>query len=293
MKEKVGFMGLGIMGSAMAANIVRAGYPLQVYNRTPGKTSDLVTMGAQEAATPKSLAGASDIIITMVTGPEALEELLWGTEGAAEALGPAKILVNMSSVAPRFSETLRTRLAPTGAVFIDAPVSGTKKPAQEGTLIILAGGPQETVDRLTPLFQTMGKKVVYCGEAGQGSMMKMAINHLLGSMMASFAEMLNFGKIGGLSMEAMLDVVFSGPLNCALFQVKAPLIETRDFPASFPLKHMAKDFKFAIDTGYDLGAPLPIAHMMLYLYRLAVGKQLGDLDFAAISKLLEQLATPQ
>jgi 3-hydroxyisobutyrate dehydrogenase-like beta-hydroxyacid dehydrogenase len=293
MKEKVGFMGLGIMGSAMAANIARAGYPLLVYNRSPGKTANLIALGAQEAATPKALATASDITFAMVTGPEALEALLWGADGAAEALGSGKTFINMSSVTPRFSKELASRLAPTGTVFIDAPVSGTKKPAQEGTLIILTGGPQEAVDRLIPLLQTMGKKVVYCGGAGQGSMMKMAINLLLGSMMEALAEMLNFGKMGGLSMDAMLDVIFSGPLNCGLFQMKAPLIREQDFPASFPLKHMSKDFKFVVDTAYDLGAPVPTAHMMLHLFRLAVGKQWGDLDFAAIWKLLEQLGKPQ
>jgi 3-hydroxyisobutyrate dehydrogenase-like beta-hydroxyacid dehydrogenase len=292
MKERVGFLGLGIMGSAMATNIARAGYPLLVYNRTPGKAADAIALGAQEAATPKAVAGASDITIAMVTGPEALEELLWGADGAADALQAGKVFVNMSSVSPRFTEGLRTRLEGAGAVLIDAPVSGTRKPAQEGTLIILAGGPREIVERLTPLLETMGKKVVYCGDAGQGSMMKMAINLLLGTMMEAFAEMLSFGSMGGLSMDAMLDVVFSGPLNCGLFQMKAPLIVDQNFPPSFPLKHMTKDFKFVVDTAYDLGAPVPAAHTMLQLFRLAVGKQYGDLDFAAIWKLLEQLGKP-
>ena len=152
--------------------------------------------------------------------------------------------------------------------------------------------PREIVERLTPLLATMGKKVVYCGEAGQGSMMKMAINLLLGTMMEAFAEMLSFGSMGGLTTDAMLDVIFSGPLNCGLFQMKAPLIVEQDFPPSFPLKHMTKDFKFVVDTAYDLGAPVPAAHTMLQLFRLAVGKQYGDLDFAAIWKLLEQLGKP-
>jgi 3-hydroxyisobutyrate dehydrogenase-like beta-hydroxyacid dehydrogenase len=292
MTHKVGFLGLGIMGAAMAANIARAGYPLLVYNRTPGKAADLIALGASEATSPKALAASSDTILAMVTGPEALETLLWGADGAAEGLTAGKVFINMSSVSPRFSRELGSRLASLGAVFIDAPVSGTKKPALDGTLIILAGGPRENVDSLTPLLQTMGKKVVYCGDVGQGSMMKMAINLLLGGMMEAFAEMLSFGQTGDLDMGAMLDVVFSGPLNCGLFQMKAPLIREQDFPASFPLKHMAKDFKFVVDTGYDLGAPVPIAHMLLHLYRLGVGKGWGDLDFSAIWKLLEQLGEP-
>jgi 3-hydroxyisobutyrate dehydrogenase-like beta-hydroxyacid dehydrogenase len=292
MKQRVGFMGLGIMGTAMAANVARGGHSLQVYNRTAGKAGDLIALGAGEAGSPKALAAANDILIAMVTGPEALETLLWGADGAAQALAPGKAFINMSSVSPQFTRELQDRLAPTGAVFVDAPVSGTKQPAMDGTLLILAGGPQGAVDAFTPLLKTMGKKVVYCGEAGQGSMMKMAINLLLGSMMEVFAETLTFGQAGGLSLDTILDVVFSGPLNCALYQMKAPLVRQQDFPPSFPLKHMTKDFKFIVDTGYELGAPLPTAHQMLQLYRLAVGKQGGDLDFAAISKLLDDLATP-
>jgi 3-hydroxyisobutyrate dehydrogenase-like beta-hydroxyacid dehydrogenase len=293
MKQKVGLLGLGIMGTAMAANVVRAGYPLQVFNRTPGKAEELVGLGATEAVSSKELATGSDVIIAMVTGPEALEELLWGADGAAQVLVPGKTFINMSSVSPQHTRQLQARLAPTGVVFVDAPVSGTKKPALDGSLIILAGGQRDAVEALTPLFLTMGKKVVYCGEAGQGSMMKMAINLLLGIMMEAFAETLNFGQAGGLSLDTMLDVVFSGPLNCGLFQMKAPLIQQQDFPASFPLKHMTKDFKFVVDTGYDLGAPVPTAHLMLQLFRLAVAKQLGDQDVAAIWRLLEQLGRPQ
>ncbi len=289
MKPKVGFMGLGIMGSPMAANIFRAGYPLMVYNRTPDKAEKFADLGAGVASTPIALAHAAQVLIAMVTGPEALNELLWGKDGAGPELGANKVFINMSSVSPGYTRELAEKLALSGVTFIDAPVSGTKKPAEEGTLLILAGGLEEQVKAVEPLLLTMGKKVIYCGPVGQGSMMKMTINLLLGIMMAGLAEALNFGRLGGLPLDTMLDTVFSGPLNCGLFQMKAGMLKENDFPPNFPLKHMTKDLKFVVDTAYETGAPAPLGHLLLHLYRLSVSHNLGDQDFAAIAKALEGL----
>ena len=289
MKQKIGFMGLGIMGNAMAANLLKAGYPVTVYNRSPERAEPLVQQGAGRADNPQALAAASEVIIVMVTGPEALEELLFGPGGAAGGLSAGKYFVNMSSVAPSYTRELAARLKPTGAAFIDAPVSGTKKPAEEGTLLILAGGPRDQVQAVEPVLLAMGKKVIYCGEAGQGSMMKMFINLLLGLMMEAFAEVMNFGRLGGLTEEAMLDTIFSGPLNCGMFQVKAPNLQNHTYPAAFPLKHMTKDAKFIVDTAYELGAPVPAASTLLQLYREGVARGWGDEDVSAIARVLEHL----
>jgi 3-hydroxyisobutyrate dehydrogenase-like beta-hydroxyacid dehydrogenase len=290
MKEKIGFMGLGIMGAAMASNIVRAGYPLAVYNRTAGRAEGLSKLGANVASSAESLAKASDVVIAMVTGPEALENLLWGPQGAAQALTKEKVFINMSTVSPRYTRELGQRLAGTGATFIDAPVSGSKKPAEDATLLILAGGSREKIEGLAPLFKTMGKGVVYCGEAGQGSMMKMTNNLLLGVMLEGLSEALNFGKRGGLSMEEMLEVFLGGPLNSPIYQMKVDMLRTNTYPPNFPLKHMTKDLKFLVDTAYETGAPVPVGQMMLHLYRLGVGQGWGDMDVAAIAKVLEHLS---
>jgi 3-hydroxyisobutyrate dehydrogenase-like beta-hydroxyacid dehydrogenase len=289
MQPKIGFLGLGIMGTAMAGNILKAGYPLLVYNRTAAKAKDLVAAGATLVPTPLALAEGVNVIIAMVTGPEALDELLWGENGAASGFTTDKTFINMSSVQPHYTRDLAAELAPLGVVFIDAPVSGTKKPAQEGTLLILAGGEQDKIDALAPIFAVLGKKVIYCGPVGQGSMMKMTINLLLGVMMAGLAESLNFGLKNGLDQEAVLDVVFSGPLNCGLFQMKADMLRTRTFPPNFPLKHMTKDLKFFTDTAYDSGAPAPAAHAILQLFHSGVGFQLGDEDFAAVFQVLQHM----
>ena len=290
MKPKVGFMGLGIMGAPMAANILKAGYPLMVYNRTPDKAQDLARLGAGVASSPKALAHAADIVVAMVTGPEALNDLLWGALGAATEFNPKKTFINMSSVSPQFTRELAAKLFPTGAGFIDAPVSGTKKPAEDGALVILAGGKQDKINELEPLFLTIGKKVIFCGRVGQGSMMKMFINLLLGVMMEGFAEALNFGRLGGLDLEAMLEAVFSGAMNAPMFQVKAPNLREKNYPPAFPLKHLCKDAKFVLDTAYELGAPVPGGQMLLHLYRLGVAQGWGDEDISAIARVLEYLS---
>jgi len=289
MKPKIGFMGLGIMGTPMAANLLKAGYPVMVYNRSPEKAAPLAQQGAGLASHPKALARATDVLIAMVTGPEALQDLLWGPDGAGGAFDHRKVFINMSSVSPRQTRELARELEPTGVTFIDAPVSGTKKPAEDGALIILAGGPRDKVAELSPVLLAMGKKVIYCGPAGQGSMMKMCINLLLGLMMEGFAEVLNLAKLGGLSLEAMLETVYSGALNCGMFQIKAPNLLNNTYPPAFPLKHMTKDAKFIVDTAFELGAPAPAAQTMLHLYRTGVALGWGEADFSAIAKVLEHL----
>jgi 3-hydroxyisobutyrate dehydrogenase len=290
MNQKVGFMGLGIMGTPMAANLLKAGYPVMVYNRSPEKADPLVQQGAGLASTPKALAKAADVVIAMVTGPEALGDLLWGPDGAGGAFNHSKVFINMSSVSPRYTRDLGQELEPSGVTFIDAPVSGTKKPAEDGALVILAGGVKDRVKELEPLLLAMGKKVIYCGPVGQGSMMKMFVNLLLAMMMEGFAEVLNFGHLGGLSLEAMLDTVFSGPLNCALFQMKAANLQNRTYPPAFPLKHMTKDAKFVVDTAFELGAPVPVGQTLLHLYNTGVAQGWGDEDVSAIAKVLEHLS---
>jgi 3-hydroxyisobutyrate dehydrogenase-like beta-hydroxyacid dehydrogenase len=282
-------MGLGIMGSPMAAHILRAEYPLTVYNRSVEKTAPLIELGARVAPGPRELAQASDVIIAMVADSEALDALLWGAGGAATAMDKTKVFINMGTVSPRYTRELSERLAPSGVTFIDAPVSGSRKPAEEGTLTILAGGNRERVTELTPLLETMGKKVIYCGEAGQGSMMKMAINLLLGVMMEGFAEAISFGVKGGLAEETIVEAVFAGPLSCGLYRIKSAMFRQKAFPAHFPLRHMCKDLKSVIDTAYENGAPIPAGQTMLQLYRVGVGHDWGNLDFAAIYKVLEHL----
>lgn len=290
MKKKVGFMGLGIMGGAMAENILKNGWELTVYNRTRDKASILEELGAVVAGSPKELARASDVLIAMVTGPEAVLSLLSGEDGAAAGMTGDKIFVNMSTISPAYARELNHILGSHGVTYVDSPVLGSKGPAERGELVIVAGGDAKVIEELTPLYTAMGKKVVYCGEVGKGSMMKMSVNMLLGCMLEGLAETLHFGMAGGLDKEALLDVILAGPLACKLFELKSDMMRSETFPAQFPLKHMTKDLKFAVDTAYETGAPAPSAHGNLQLYRQGVARGFGDMDFAAVYKVLEEMA---
>ncbi|MBU1003803.1 MAG: NAD(P)-dependent oxidoreductase [Proteobacteria bacterium] len=289
-KQRIGFMGLGIMGQAMAENVLQGGWPLMVYNRSRDKTVILAELGARVAATPRELAVSSDVVISMLTGPEAVYALLTGEDGCARGLERGKVFVNMGSVSPAYAREIASGLAPLGVTYVDAPVSGSKRPAEEGSLVILAGGPKDTIQALTPLFLSMGKQVVYCGDVGQGSMVKMAINMLLGNMMEALGEMLSFGRAGGLSDDVLFEVLNAGPLACGLFGQKEKMLREDYFPAQFPLKHMAKDLKYAVDTAYETGAAIPAAAAMQQLYGAAKAKGLGEMDFSAVIKVLAELS---
>lgn len=201
MAHHIGFMGMGGMGVPMAINLRRAGYPVTVYNRTAERCKPLLDEGARLASAPGGLAETADVVILMLTGPEAIEAVLGGAQGAVGALGPTKTLINMSTVSPAYAAGLAEQIRATGARFLDAPVSGSIEPAENGTLVILAGGEPETVDAMEPLLSCMGRTIVRCGPVPGGSMMKMSVNLLLGVVCEGLAEALQFGEMGGLSRE--------------------------------------------------------------------------------------------
>ncbi len=288
--KKIGFIGLGIMGTPMARNILKGGYPLVVYNRTLEKAEPLKAEGATVASSPKALADVSDVVIIMVTGPEAIDAVLEAPEGLLQADLQGKVVVNMSTVSSSYTEALQERLQAKGAVFVDAPVSGSKKPAEEATLVILGAGPEDTLKEIEPVLLTMGKKVVYCGQVPMGSKMKLAINLLLGAMMEALAEALNFAEKMGITRDLFLETVLSGPLGCGLFSVKKEMLLKGDYPTQFPLKHMLKDLRFALQEADSQGAALPVGHSIFQIYRQALGKGLGDEDFAAVKKVLEAMS---
>lgn len=288
MTQKIGFIGLGIMGQPMAANILKGGYELMVYNRTAAKTVQLAEEGASVAASPGELAEWADVIIFMLTGPEAIDNMLYSINGILAAQLAGKTLINMSTVAPAYSRNLQQCLEAAGLTFVDAPVSGSKKPAVDGALIILAGGPQAKVKELEPLFLCMGQKVVHCGEVGHGSAMKMTVNLLLAVMMEGLCESLGLAKQLGLDPSLVLDSILSGPLGCGLFNLKKDMLLQNDFPVQFPLKHMAKDLRFVLQTADEAGASVPSGHAVFQLYRQGAGQGIGDLDFAAVMRTLER-----
>ena len=292
MTIKVGFVGLGLMGQPMAKNVAKKGFALSVFNRTPEKALPLKEAGASLAASPKEAAKGAEAVVLMLTGPEAVDQVLDGPQGVLAGLEPGKTIVNMSTVPPSYSRRLFERLKSRSIVVLDAPVYGSKKPAEEGALVILAGGPQAKVKEMEPLLLSMGKKVVYCGEAGQGSSMKMVVNLLLGIMATGLAEAVNLGQKCGLSTETVLETMLSGPTQCPLFEFKKPMLISDNYGAQFALKHMAKDLRFILQTADETGAAVPAGHVVFQLYRAAVGRGLSDKDYAAVKKVIEMMSDP-
>ena len=290
MSKKIGFVGMGIMGVPMAQNIVRAGYPVMVYNRTMERTAPIAKAGAQVAATAQDVSEWADLLILMVTGPVAIDELMSGTAGILSARKPSKTIINMSTVSPTYSRRLSSTLQKQGITLIEAPVSGSKKAAEDGALVILAGGPHQTISELEPLFLKMGKTVVCCGETPSGSHMKLMINLLLGIVMEGLGEAINFGQKSGLTTETMLEAVQAGAMNCGLFSLKSDMFKTNTFPPQFPLKHMAKDIRFVLQNADESGAAIPVGHVIFQLYRQAMGRGLGDEDFAVVKKVIEKMS---
>ena len=294
MSKQIGFIGAGIMGRPMALSLLRAGHAVTVYNRTPEKLAALAEAGARIASSPREAAHGQDVVILMLTGPEAIEAVLYKPDGVlapdpggARSLTPGGPLINMSTVSPAYTDELAAGLRERSIPFIDAPVSGSKKPAEDGALVILAGGERELVDAWEPVLLAMGKRVVYCGEAGRGTRMKMAVNVLLGVMMEGFCEALHFGERSGLELEAMLAAMLSGPLACGLFELKTDMIRRGEYPPQFPFKHMTKDLRFAMQTAAATGASVPLAHTLFQQYLQGMEQGLGDQDFAAIKRVLE------
>ena len=228
--KKIGFIGLGTMGLPMAQNIHKAGYALGVYNRTESRAELFREKGATVFHTPWEVAENSDIIIIMVTGPDDLLEII---SSIKEVLSAGKIIINMSTVSYEATREAASLAKSKWCQFLDAPVSGSKGPAENAGLVILAGGEENLVVECSPLLLTMGNKVIHCGEIGAGTMMKLMINMLLGNMMSAFAEALTFGRKVGLKADDILETIESGALNCPLFKLKAKISSNRILPRLF------------------------------------------------------------
>lgn len=284
---KTGFVGLGIMGSAMAANLLKAGFQVTVWNRTSDKCSSLEALGAVIAKSPCAVAEASDIVFAMMATPQAVEAVRDGENGIIAGLGEGKGYVDMSTID---SETSREscRLAHgRGALFLEAPVAGSRKPAEDGTLTVMTAGDRDLFDRSLPALEKMGKKILYLGEAGQAARMKLANNLVMGGMLTALAEGLALAAGCGLDTAQLLEVLDSGALSNPMFRLKGDIIARNgDFPAAFPLKHMQKDLRLALRLAEECGLPLFASATVNELFKAALAQDLGDSDFAAVSRVI-------
>src|ERR1700704_1663912 len=279
---KVGFIGLGIMGSRMAANLQKQGYDLVVFNRTRSKAQPLLDQGATFAESPAKLAAQVDVLFTMLAHPDAVAQVALRENGFLSQFRPKALWVDCSSVNPSFSKKMATGAAARQIRFLDAPVTGSSPAAKEAKLVFWVGGYVVDLEAVRPLLLSMGSKIVHAGEHGAGTSMKMVINLLLGVGMASFAEAMALGQGLGLSQEMLLDSLLGMPAVPAFLTSKRANIEKGNYETEFPLRWMQKDMYLASVSAYEAGVAMPVANLTKEIYRLAMRDGHETEDFSAI-----------
>lgn len=281
-KMKIGFIGLGIMGSRMATNLQKAGHDLVVYNRTAEKAKSLLEGGARLAGNPADTAKDIEVMITMLSTPEVVKET---AEAFLPAMGEGTFWIDVSTVNPSFSREMAELSAQYQVRFVDAPVAGSKAPAESGELLFLAGAKEEELTDILPLLEVMGRKTIYLGKIGNGANMKMLINLMLAQSMATFSEAIALGKGMGLEEGQLLNILTATPVVAPVMGLMKDRLLEGNFDVNFPLKWIHKDVMLALDTAGELSVPMPSLEQTETLYKNALDQKLGDLDFSAIYKV--------
>jgi 3-hydroxyisobutyrate dehydrogenase-like beta-hydroxyacid dehydrogenase len=289
--EPVGFVGLGIMGSRMAASLARAGHPVTVYNRTTAKAEAWVAEhGGRVAATPREAAEGASAVITMVVDGAQVEEVVLGEDGAVHGAAPGTLFVDCSTIAPADVRRIGAALAERGLPFVDAPVSGSSPKAETGALTIMAGGSEEDFARAKPFFDAMGETILHVGPLGHGQTVKVISNAVSATNAATLAQALVVGKATGVDLEALVTVLGASSSASTMVTLKAKPMLAHDYTPLFRLEHMLKDVGICLDESEAAGAPFPSAALARELYNAAMGRGLADEDFAAVLEAVEGLA---
>jgi 3-hydroxyisobutyrate dehydrogenase-like beta-hydroxyacid dehydrogenase len=290
-QERIGFLGLGIMGSRMAANVAAAGYPLTVWTHTPGKAERWAAEhGAETADTPAGVAVRSDIVISMVVDGEQVASVLLGEGGAIEAAREGLLFLDMSTIAPPDTRRIGAALTQRGASMMDAPVTGSSPRAEDGTLTIMAGGRQRDFARARPVLETMGELILHVGELGQGEMLKLINNSLGAANAAALAEGLLLASATGIELDSLEQVVAAGSGGSVQLQLKAKPMREHDFTTLFKTAHMLKDVRLCLEEAQAAGVPFPAAAHARDLLTAAMARGHADDDYAAIVEAAEGLA---
>ncbi len=280
--KKIGWIGLGAMGTPMATNLQRAGFDMQVYNRTKGKASSLVSIGAFEHSSPLSVIMDSDVTFLMLTNADAIHEVLTRENGVLRGIGPGKIVIDMSTIAPgetrKFAEMVRNN----GGMYIDAPVSGSVGAAVTSQLVVLAGASAADTTSLDQFFDVLGKKTIYFGDVGNGSKAKLVINQLLAITGQGIAETLLFAENAGLDLENVFEMISNSGMNTGLFQTKIEMFRNKEFPSAFMLELMDKDLGLIDQEICSLQLDLPLTSKARSTYSLAKKYGFAKMDMAAV-----------
>jgi len=283
-QKKNGLIGRGLKGRPMGLNLLKAGHPLTVWNRTAARAESLVAAGAKLAKSPREVAASADVLLTIVSDPPALEEVLWSKDGALSGLQRGSIYIDSSTVSPALARKIAAACAERGARFLDAPVTGGTWGAEKGELIFMVGGDAETFKAAEPLLGAMGKRWFHLGPNGAGQIIKLAMNMILALEVDALAEALALVTGAGIQGEKLVEVMQSSMARAPVLDVKAPLLLKGEYTPSFPLRLMHKDLGLALDLANQIGVPLPATAAARETYSAVKGAAKEDLDYAGVMK---------
>jgi 3-hydroxyisobutyrate dehydrogenase-like beta-hydroxyacid dehydrogenase len=286
---RVAFLGLGIMGRAMASNLVKAGHEVTVWNRTPGKDVE----GARTAASPADAANGAEVVWTCVSDTKAVESILFGPQGVHESLAAGMTIVDSSTISPSATRQFAERVNAKGVQYVDAPVTGSKTGAENGTLIFIVGGEENSIEKLKPLFAATGKKFFRMGGIGKGQTAKLVMNLQIALIYEGFAEALTLATKLGVDAETLLPLIEASMVHSGVVEYKAPFVLKRDFAPNFPLRLMRKDIRLTLEAAKEARVKLPGLETEEEIYDVATEDGYEDLDYAATLTLLEKWAGVQ
>lgn len=287
MKPVVGLIGLGLMGKPMGHNLLKAGFPLVVWNRTKERADDLVREGAKWAGSPRDVAAQSDVLITIVSDPPAVEQVLWGESGALETLRRGSVYIDSSTVSPELALKAARACSDRGVDYLDAPVTGGTWGAEKGELVFMVGGKKETFERVKPVLEAVGKRFFLLGPNGAGQTVKLAMNLLLALEVEALAESLAIVTKAGIAGERLIEVMQSSMARAGVLDVKAPQMLKNEYPPSFPLRLMHKDMRLAIELAKKEGVSLPAGEAAYGVYSAVKDSAKEDLDYGAVARFWE------
>ena len=290
MDERIGFIGLGIMGRGMVQNLLDAGFDVTVWNRTASRMEPFVEAGAKGASSPAALARECDIIITCVSDTPDVEEVIMGHDGAIHGVEAGDLVIDMSTISPQATMALAANLAEKDAYMLDAPISGGSEGAAKGTLSIMVGGDAEQVTRARPLFEAMGKAITHVGDNGAGQTVKLVNQILVVVNMLAVGEALLFAEAGGLDLKKTLEAVSAGAAGSWMLSNRGPQVIERDWRPGFTIDLQQKDLRLVLEAADALGVPTLATSTVFHLYRTLQAAGLGEEGNHALVKALERLA---
>jgi len=286
----VGYIGLGLMGKSMARNILKAGFPLVVYNRSRASMDELAAEGARPADSPADVARQVDVVFTNVPDSPDVEQVVLGPNGIIEGAHEGLIFVDNSTIKPATARMLAERLAEKGVQSLDAPVSGGDIGARNGTLTIMVGGPEDALEKVLPVLQAMGKSITLIGDAGAGQIAKAANQIMVAAQMVAMGELLVFAQKSGADPRKVIEAIKGGAAQCWTLDVKPPRIFAGNRTPGFKANLQAKDMSIVLETARQYGVPLPSAAVHAQLFNAMLQNGMGDMDNSAVLGIIEMMA---